>query len=427
MTIWRLIFREIRMRRLGFGLAVAAVAAAVTVVGAAHGILGAYDRETEQLLDKQRARIEEEMRVMEDDYRKIMKKLGFNLLILPEGQKLGDYYAEGYAALDMPEENVTKLANSGIMTVRHLAPTLERKVRWPEQGGRSVILIGARGEVPLAHRSPLEPILLAVEPGDAALGFELWDGLGLEVGDTIRFMGREFRVSQCNAERGTKDDISMWVDLPAAQAILDKPGRINGIFALKCLCAGNELALIRAEIAQTLPGTTVVEFAGSVVTRAEARARARVTAIKALEDEEHRRSEIRLSLAGLVAWLIPAILLGAAFWVALLAWINVRERRNEIGILRALGLGGGGVLTLVLTRAALIGLLGAGIGMGLGYLVTLNAAWGRSLAPAEMNGLFQWDYWIGLFLLAPVVTMTACWPPALRALGQDPASILREE
>ena len=72
--------------------------------------------------------------------------------------------------------------------------------------------------------------------------------------DDIQLFGRQFRVSQCNEERGNKDDISIWLDLRTAQEILHKPGRINAILALKCLCEGNELPKVRQDVANTLPG-----------------------------------------------------------------------------------------------------------------------------------------------------------------------------
>ncbi|HTW83126.1 MAG TPA: FtsX-like permease family protein [Candidatus Sulfotelmatobacter sp.] len=49
----------------------------------------------------------------------------------------------------------------------------------------------------------------------------------------------------------------------------------------------------------------------------------------------------------------------------------VLERRREFGILRYLGLSTGGVRATVLTEAAGVGLLGAGLGVGLGFVLSL--------------------------------------------------------
>ena len=68
---------------------------------------------------------------------------------LPEWD-LSDLYAEGYASKLMPESYTQRLAESKLITVRHLLPMLEQKLQWPEQK-RTIILIGTRGEVPLSH------------------------------------------------------------------------------------------------------------------------------------------------------------------------------------------------------------------------------------------------------------------------------------
>ncbi len=127
MTLWRLILKEIRLRRANFALGVLSVLVAVGVLVAQLTLLDAHDLRTRQILEAKQTATEAEMARLEDDYRKIMKKLGFNLLILPEGQRLVDFYADGYVTRDMPEEYARMLADSGIMTVRHLLPSLEQR------------------------------------------------------------------------------------------------------------------------------------------------------------------------------------------------------------------------------------------------------------------------------------------------------------
>ena len=92
MSPWLLILREIRLRWVSFALGVVSVLVAVGVLTAQLTLLVAHDLRTQQILEEKRAETEAEMRVLEDDSRKIMKKLGFNLLLLPEGQRLAELY-----------------------------------------------------------------------------------------------------------------------------------------------------------------------------------------------------------------------------------------------------------------------------------------------------------------------------------------------
>ncbi|MFQ5806747.1 MAG: ABC transporter permease [Phycisphaerae bacterium] len=425
MTLWRLIVKEIRLRRMNFALGVVSVLGAVGVLVAQLTLLDVHDLHTRRILAAKQAETVAEMARMEDDYRKIMKKLGFNLLVLPEGQRLDDFYADGYAARDMPEEYVTKLADSGIMTVRHLLPGLEQKIRWPEQGQRTIILVGTRGEVPLSHRKPKEPMMVAVPPGSVVLGYEIWNSLGRQVGDTITLLGRKFKVSRCHPERGSKDDITMWIELAQAQELLNRRGRINAILALKCHCPGADLANIRKEIGTILPGVSVIELANKVVTRAEARDRAKAAAEAALESERAHRARLRSERAAFAAWLVPLVTLGAAVWIGLLALVNVRERTPEIGILRALGLRSRQIMVVFLTRALLAGVVGAVLGYGVGYAIGLLSGEARVETETAAT-LFRPELLVLVLVAAPLLAALTSWPPALIAARQDPALVLRE-
>jgi ABC-type lipoprotein release transport system permease subunit len=402
MTFWRLVAREILYRKVNFALGVVSVLVAVGCLVGELSLLRAHDLRTQARM----ARLNDEMR-------KEMKKLGFNILILPKDQNLADLYATDYASKHMPEEYVKRLANSKIMTVRHLLPSLRKKIEWREQGGRVALLIGVRGEVPVVHRSPKKPILYPVPPGTVIVGYHLHKPLGLKKGDTVTILGREFTVHQCNDERGSKDDIALWANLEEAQALLDKEGQINEIMALKCQCAGMGILQVRKEIQRILPDTQVVEFA----TKAMARARAREAAAAAAQ-------ETRAAMARFAAWLVPIVTLGAIVWIGFLAFANVRDRRQEIGILRAVGVGSRRVFLVFLAKAVLFGIVGAALGYvggtGVGWL------WGDVPSAEGYAALFDPLLLLGALLVAPLLACLASWLPALMAAQQDPAVVLRD-
>ena len=263
--------------------------------------------------------------------------MGFNVLILPKDQNLSDLYADDFASRYMPEEYATRLARSRVVTINHLLPSLQQKVKWPEYE-RTVLLMGVRGEVYVQSKQQ-KPLLEPVATGTMVLGAELARSLPLKIGDKARLLGREFTVAKVNPERGNKDDITVWINLPEAQALLGKPGLINGILALDCTCdVLNRLGRIRPEIARILPDTQVIEYASQAVTRAEARQRAADEAKASSQREQESRDKLRGEREALAAVLVPVVLVGSGIWIGLLALANVRDRRGEIGLLRALGL-----------------------------------------------------------------------------------------
>ena len=420
MTVRHLILREILYRKVNFLLAVIAVLLATACGVAELTLLRAHDLRTEILLAERETQTGERLRQLEDDYRKIGVNMGFNLLILPKEQNLGDLYADDYATKYMPEEYAHKLAAARVATINHLLPSLQQRVKWPEYG-RTIVVMGVRGEV-LIQSSKQKPILEAVPAGTLVVGHELAQGLGLKIGQGVKLLGRPFTIGKIHPERGNKDDITVWMNLLEAQELLDKKGLINAMLALECNCAADRLGKIREEIGSVLPDTQVVEFATQAVARAEARNRAAAEAITAVEQERSQRANLRTERETLAAWLIPLALLGGATGVGYLAWSNVRQRAGEIGILRALGVRSSRILGLVLGKALIVGCAGAFPGYCLG--LTLASLSNEGLSTRE---ILEPRLLAAVLIGALLLSLAATWLPALLASQQDPALVLREE
>lgn len=444
MSVWGMIFKEIGYRKGHFLLSLLAVAAAVASLIGSVTLLQAHKRRTEKLLSdkraeaegmlaKKRADVEARVAKMNDEIRKITKNLGFNILILPKDQNLHEVYAKGFGEKTMPEEFVTRLATSDIVVINHVLPSLVRKVEWTEQR-RTVVLVGTRGEVPLANRRKMPEILESVPRGEAVLGYELHNQLQLKPGQSVKLMGRDFKVRKCLPARGNQDDITVWLNLGETQEMLDLAGRINAIYALECNCQSvDRIGSIRKEVAKLLPETQVLEFQSQAVARAEARkvaweeGMAAVVAERehqenALKAEETHQKGMQRERENLAGWLVPLILTVSALWIALLTYINVRARISEIGILRALGLGNSRILRLFLGKALVIGLIGAVVGFPLGFGLGLNWAGNASEAAA----LFDVQMLVLGIGLAPLLAIGASWLPAQVAARLDPALVLGE-
>ena len=99
----------------------------------------------------------------------------------------------------------------------------------------------------------------------------------------------------------------------------------------------------------------------------------------------------------------------------------VTRRRPEIGVRMALGASANAVMTLVLSRVAVL----VGVGAAVGAAISVWAA--RFVAPL-LYGLQPTDATtlIGAVLVLGTVGGIAGWIPARRAARVDPASVLRE-
>jgi ABC-type lipoprotein release transport system permease subunit len=427
-TIWKLVTSEILHRRMNFALGVLSVMVASASFIGSVTLLRIHDLRTGQILEAKQDELAKRMTELKDDTRKAMLKLGFNVVILPKDQNLADWYAEDYASKYMPEDYVHKLANSRIVTVRHFLPSLQQKIEWPERK-RTIILVGARGEVPNLHKNPVKPLVQPVPPGTISLGHELHRSLDLKVGEKVKLMGKEFTIHACHKERGNKDDITAWIYLAEAQELLDKQGLINAILALECLCTGDALPLIRKEIAAILPGTQVIERGSRALARAEARTRVGEEAKIAIEKEKLGRQHLRAVRERFASILTPVIVTACAVWVALLGFTNVRARREEIGVLRTLGVSAKSILAMFLSKHILVGVLGGVLGFCAGVLASVYFSTALEGTRIRITGT---DLSVaGLLALsvggAAALSVIAGWIPTMTAIRQDPADVLREE
>ena len=383
MTTFQLILREIAHRTLNFLLSLVGIGMAVSLCVAFFTTGQAARRETTRL----------------------MRDLGFNLRIVSQQTEMARFWVAGFSEHTMPESYVYKLASHEGLSYAHLSATLQKKVSWRDQ---DVILTGIAPEVsPPGKQKP--PMGFAIESGTVYVGFEPARKLGLKRGDRIDIFGKTFIISRCLSESGSEDDIRIYGHLRDVQNLLHLEDRINEIKALQCLCIVDgtnvdSLAVLREQLVRVLPDTKVI----MIRSIATARERQRVMAEKYF------------------AFIMPFVAVVSMVWIGVLALLNVRERAPEIGIMRALGYGSGKIALLFLGKAAIVGLSGAVLGFGVGTVLALEFGPGIFKVTAGMiRPMVSLLYWS--LLAAPSFCALAAFIPAMLAVAQDPALVLREE
>jgi putative ABC transport system permease protein len=185
----------------------------------------------------------------------------------------------------------------------------------------------------------------------------------------------------------------------------------------------------------------VIERYSQALARAEARnyakqaadealAREQQAGKEALEREGQARSELEARHAGLAAVLVPVVVGAAALLIALLSYVNARQRREEVGILRAIGLQARQIMVVFLSKAVVIGLLGGVLGVAVGMAViagfggneTQMVSAGEVIRSPAVSTIV-----VVSLVLAPFLAGLASWVPGLIAARQDPAVVLQGE
>ena len=125
-------------------------------------------------------------------------------------------------------------------------------------------------------------------------------------------------------------------------------------------------------------------------------------------------------------------LLAASFGIVNTLFMSVQERTREIGLMKAMGMGGGKIFGLFSLEAVFIGFLGSAIGVGLGMLVGTGISSvlaGALLADLPGLTLIAFDpVSISVIILVVMaIAFLAGTLPAARAAKADPVESLRYE
>ncbi len=423
---------ELRHRKLGFITGVLSLVIATGVFVASMILLRGDELATERLMMEKERELRAGMAQLEDDYRIIMRNMGYNVLILNAEQSIPELDRDGYPTTFIDYDDVWELAESGITTLNHLLPVLQQKILWQEQG-TEIYLAGIRGQVPVyakpAHLTDdyeyRSPIMERVPVGKADLGVEVAAQHNLRPDDVIMIRGETFEVNRVYPRRGNRDDLTVWIPLDRAQAIFGTPGMISGILALECVCSTGELGQVSREVTAILPHTQVFEFSSLIAARADVRQRASRLHEEILQAELTHQSQLRAEKERLATILIAVLIAAASVWIFVLIHNNVRERRHEIGILRAIGFRRHQVLRIFLGKSVIMGVVAAVIGCAVG--VAAGVLFGGYEAGGVQGGLVSGTVVVGGLLLAPLLAFTAGLLPSVIAANQDPADILNEQ
>ncbi len=425
MAILTMIVREIAHRKINCLLALVGVAAAVGLLVGVLAFLELHDRQTEESVVAEAEKTRENMSQLSDDVRRSMQRLGYNAVLLPTDQSLGDWYADDFAEKTMPDELGAQLATTKGLVDRFL-PLLRTKYVWPEN--RWTVLVVGIGTERILDTSVCDdrPLREPVKRGTCRVGFELSQGLKLVAGQTVSLGGHELRITEVLEEGGTKDDITIWVDLSEAQEMFDQPGRINELLIVEHARVWGHLSEVKRRVADVMPMVQVVEFASETLSRAHARVKIADQAAASIQHERSKQELLRAERAKALMLLLPLGAVVCAGWIGLLMYTNVRERIAETGILMAIGFPLATVRNLFLGKAVILGLVGGFCGFVAGVasslMLTGADSW-LSLVTVELIGRYLL-FSLGIGLLAGLM---GSYLPVRAATALDPVATLGRE
>jgi putative ABC transport system permease protein len=252
-------------------------------------------------------------------------------------------------------------------------------------------------------------------PTEASLDEAAAESSGIELGEEIKLIGqgsaRSFRlVGFTHLGDASFGGASIaQVTLPVAQLLTHKVGRFDQISV--AARKGVSPATLKRRIERVMPSSVRVETAKENAARGSEEIRDNLGFLQTI-----------LLVFGFVAVFVGAFLIFNTFS------ITVAQRVTEFGLLRTLGASRPQILTSVLIEALAIGLLGALIGIGGGYVMAtlLNALLRAFEVDLPTTSLVMESRTVIVALLVGiVVTAVSSMVPALRSTRVPPIAALQ--
>jgi putative ABC transport system permease protein len=258
-------------------------------------------------------------------------------------------------------------------------------------------------------------------PGDAVLGVELASELKAGRGDTVTLGGRPYTVTG-TLSTGGREDSQVFLDLHELQALIGRPGAITRVQVSALTTPMDEFAYKDPEAMSTAEYekwyctayvTSIAEQLEEVFRGSTARPIWQVA-----QTEGHVLG--RLSI--LIYTLTAASLIAAALGMSTTMAASLLRRLDEIGLMKSLGADSLHVVSIFLSEAFIIAMVGGLTGYGVSYVVARYI--GLQVFGTEISGggiLFP----IAL-LSALIISVLGSLLPIRRALRVKPAVVLKE-
>lgn len=404
MTLTTIVWRELRERPSAMLTSTLAILMSVAAIVAIRHVTVFSEREVGRQLDS----------------------LGANVLILPKGTTLQDFYSADLSKETIPESHVSSILMANLAGVERLSPKLsvqttvgdepvtltgilpqsefQAKAVWQsvslfsnKHDGCKKASCGPKGDSSpeaLASQRSIEEL----KDGEVVVGEDVAERLKISVGKSISLYGEKFQVLAVLPRTGTVDDGRIFAHLHSVQRMTNAGEVVNAIEVMGCCedAAGQMVS----QISDLLPDVKVVTISQVVSTQ---------VGVNRLMEQ--------------LSWFVFAILfvIGGASVASTIA-SNVRERRREIATLMALGATPKLVARMFLLKAWALGSIGALAGGALGLAIAIG--FGSQIANTPITPL------PGLLAIAIgaafAVTTLAAYLPARSAARLDPCRCFQE-
>jgi putative ABC transport system permease protein len=257
---------------------------------------------------------------------------------------------------------------------------------------------------------------------EVLLGERLAAKLDRRPGDQIKIAGQPHRASGILSTGGSEDD-QIVAPLGLAQQVLGKPGAVRRVYVSALTKPEDTLA--RRDPRSMNPEMFDRWYCSPYVQSIAYQLQEAIPHSHAEQIRQVAQNEgtVLSRIKGLMLLVTLAALFASALAVSAAMATAIFERRNEVGLMKALGAGNASVAALFFTEAALLALIGGIAGFAGGALLAHQI--GRSIFDSEI--VIQPVLFPVILAIAVIVTFVGSAAAIRRAVKFDPVYALRGE
>ena len=389
MRLHTLVIKDISRRKIKLGLAVLSVVVAAAAIVA---VVTTFSAATEGLYEES-------------------NKFGANIIVRPEVTSIPLVAGStSIGSLSAGENYIEESEIPKIYTIQNnsnLAVVAPRLYGIAELNNSSVVVMGVDAE----KERKLKPWweiqghwMPAKTPGktEVMVGSDIAGPLGLKEGSPITLSQGNVSIDALVAgvigSTGGNEDGYIILPLAASQQLFSKEGKVSSL-EIRALCNNCPVEEMSRQIEEVFPGL-------------EARSMSQIVETEMAVVEHTQASAMAVSIITLLV---------STLTVASTMLASVNEKLKEIGIMRAIGASNNQVVFMLFFEGAIIG----GVGGTIGFLIGTAASYFAAPLLVSVTPPPMWEMWPSVAGICILTGMVASVVPAKRALGIDPAEVLR--
>ncbi len=389
MRLHTLVLKDISRRKTKLGLAVLSVVIAAAAIVA---VVTTFSAATQGLYEES-------------------NKFGANIIVRPEVTTIPLVAGStSIGSLSTGENYIEESEIPKIYTIKNntnLAVVAPRLYGIAKLGNSSVVVMGVDPEKEIKLKSWWNiqghwMTAQTAEKTEVMVGSDIAGPLGLKEGSPVTLsqgnVSLDALVAGVIERTGGNEDGYVILPLSASQHLLSKEGKVSSL-EVRALCNNCPVEEMSLQIEEIFPGL-------------EARPMSQIVKTEMAVVEHTQSSAMAVSIITLLVSMLT---------VASTMLASVNEKLKEIGIMRAVGASNTQVVFMLFFEGAIIGVIGGSIGFVIGTVASYIAAPVLvSVTPPPM-----WELWPVVAGMCILTGMVASVIPAKRALGIDPAEVLR--